>query len=388
MIFILAVLTNSCVTEFNAELPDRDVQVLFVDGSIVENSDVTFNITKSFRLNSIRVPNESLIVNANVHIIGGNGYKSLPAINLGKGSYSISVGELDDNVEYGLQIEYNGDIYQSKLVKPLHTPEIDSISWIQPEEKGDVLFRISTHDDTGETEFFIWECIEDWEISAHYYTTIFFSAQDTNLYVVDPAPFYYCWMNSKPDKYVIGSTESLTESRIINKQIYSCLPSGSRFTLLYSITVNQKAISKNAFEYYQNKIVLNEEMGGMFTPQPSELNGNITCITDTSKKVMGYVESVKNITQKKIFISPWEITRPPVYDECITYSDGVIKTLFTRADDPAIDPYIAAYSSGYRPVSGETEDISTAIWSLNFCSSCIANGGTKIKPDFWPNDHE
>ena len=35
--------------------------------------------------------------------------------------------------------------------------------------------------------------------------------------------------------------------------------------------MKQRALSKGEFEYYENKVKLSEEMGGLFTPQPSEL---------------------------------------------------------------------------------------------------------------------
>ena len=259
-LFILALLIAiGCISEFNAELPSNDVQILFVDGNILENSDMTFYLSKSFSINANSVPPESLNINANITIIGSNGYQSPSATNLGKGTYNIpSIGELDDNVEYGIKIEYDGDVYQSTLSKPLRTPEIDSISWTQPEKAGDVFFRVSTHDDTGQARFFLWNYVEDWEVTAAYYTTVFYNPVDSTHYSKYPAPFYYCWKNYTSDKFLIGTTESLSENRIINKQLYSCFSDNNRFCLLYSVNVFQKAISKSAFEYYQNKIVIND----------------------------------------------------------------------------------------------------------------------------------
>ncbi len=35
--------------------------------------------------------------------------------------------------------------------------------------------------------------------------------------------------------------------------------------------MKQRKISRGEYEYYQEKIKINEEMGGLFIPQPSEL---------------------------------------------------------------------------------------------------------------------
>ena len=382
-LFILAFLAIGCISEYNSKLPSSDLQILFVDGSIIENSDVTFYLSKSFSLYG-SMPEESVNIYANLTIIGSDGYKSLPAISLGRGAYKFSVGKLDDNVEYGIQIEYDGDIYQSTLAKPLHTPEIDSVSFAQPVERGTISFRVSTHDNKGEAKFYIWNYVEDWEITAYYLTTFFLDPQSGGFYEDDSMPYYFCWRNYKSNKFLIGSTESLSDNRIINKQLYTCYPEDNRFLVLYSVNVQQKAISKSAFEYYQNKIVVNEEMGGIFTPQPSEMTGNITCITDPSKKVMGYVEAAKNITEKRIFVYPGEITRPVISTDCYSIDNDSIRTLLSEIGS---NNYADAYSLGYRPI--EKDDFGRpSYWAPVHCTECTANGGSKNKPDFWPNNHK
>jgi len=385
-IFFLSLLLTGCISEYNAMLPENDRKILFVDGSIIENTDATFHISQSFSLNVdmvTKIPEESFINNANLVIIGSNGYKSLAAINKGKGVYQISVGELKDDVEYGIQIELDGDTYQSALSKPLYTPEIDSISWIQPDSAGVVAFHISTHDDTEGIKYLLWNYTEDWEIRAVHWTTIFMNPDyKTNLqpmfYKIDPPPYYYCWKKNISDKFLLTSTESLSENRIVDELLYERDSGDDRFSMLYGITVKQRAIGRGAYEYYQSVNKLNNEMGGLFTPQPSEITGNITCITDPSKKAMGYVETVKNISQKRIFVKPDELKRPDVYSNC------------GKPPKVDFDSYEAKlvyfYNLGFRPTDylqgGEDE------WVLEHCTDCRAAGGTKDKPDFWPNWHE
>jgi len=383
--FILAVLVNSCISEFNAKLPSTDIQILIVDGSIIENTDVIFYLSTSMPLSSSFTTNQNPIV-ANLYIIGNNGYKSMEATSLGNGAYRFSVGTLDDNVEYGLEIDYNGDVYKSSLSKPIATPEIDSVSWVQPEAAGNVSFRVSTHDDKGEAKFFLWSYTENWEVTAYYYNTLFFNPDSNQFYNDYTAPFYHCWKNSASHNLLIGSTESLSENRIVDKQIYNCLPDNDRFYYLYSLTVNQQAISKAAFEYYQNKIVLNDQMGGLFTPQPSELTGNITCVTDPSKRVMGFVETVKNITQKRKFVYAQEITHLPSYTNCPSITNDSIMYLFSGSETP----YLDAYKGGYRPYGelSHSPPPTPQTWAYGFCTECTMGGGSKVKPDFWPNNDQ
>jgi hypothetical protein len=402
---ILSLIIIGCVSEFDAKLPLNDMQILIVDGSITEG-EVTFHLSKSFPLDSSDVSN--LDMEAKLTIIGSNGYQSPPAIKTErmvtkvingkkkerKEAYWIAaVGELNDGVEYGIQIEYNGETYRSTLSKPLHTPEIDSISWIQPVEEGAIFFRISTHDNTEGSKFFLWSYTEDWESTATFPTSVFLDIYGSpgnpprGYYSEDWAPFYYCWKKDTSKEILIGSTESLSENKIINQQFYEVDVADERFSVLYGITVSQKAITKGAYEYYQNKSKLNDEMGGLFTPQPFEVKGNITCITDPSKKVIGYIETVKNISQKRIFVSRKQITRQIIIStgSCVLIPHDSVPRYVS---DYSTNIYRDFYKMGYRPAGAK--NILTGkpeTWATHSCTDCVEKGGSKDKPDFWPNDH-
>ena len=385
-IFIVALLVNGCISEYNATMSSNEKEVLFVDGNIIENTMATFYITKSFPLDSI--PDEIFIKNADLYIIGSNGYKSPRAINSWyDGRYQIWVEELDDDVEYGIQIEYDGDTYQSSLSKPLHTPEIDSVSWEQPEKSDAIIFRVSTQDDRTGASFFMWSYTEDWEITADYRTTIFFNPMTGDFSIDNSAPQYYCWRKNESDRFIVGSTESLRENRVVNQQLYQYNTADNRFSTLYSVNVTQRAMSKGAYEYYQNIIKVNEEMGGLFTPQPSELIGNITCITNPSKKAMGYVEFTKNTTQKRIFVYPYQLTRSSIASGCYTIPHEDVLTILME-NNISLAHF---YNWGYRPAgAGMMYEPYTAPmeWAQTYCTDCTVRGGTKNKPDFWPNDHQ
>jgi len=387
ILFILVSLATGCVSEFNAKLSSDEKQILIVDGNIIENSYVTFYLSKSYSMDSSYMTSDIFDINATITIIGSNGYKSYPAIYQGEGRYSIDVGTLDDNVKYGIQIEYDGDTYQSTLSKPIYTPEIDSISWVQPERDGAIHFRVSTHDDeTEEAKFFLWDYVENWEFSAAYRTTIFFNTDNNSFYTDYLAPYYFCWRNNTSYNYIIGSTESLTKNSIVNKEIYQGDPENDRFSILYSVLVNQRAISKAAYAYYQNKIQLNEQMGGLFSPQPSELGGNIICISNPSKRAMGYIEVCKNVTQKRIFVYRNQITRPSLNSDCSTMTHDSVLTILAIIKRTLAD----FYDMGYRPAGDpdlRNPDI-PANWSISTCTDCTQEGGSKNKPDFWPNNDE
>ena len=48
------------------------------------------------------------------------------------------------------------------------------------------------------------------------------------------------------------------------------------------------------------------------------------------------------------------------------------------------------YLSGFRPLYEGTDSMggSGMLWCPLACIDCVANGGTKDKPAYWPNDHK
>lgn len=106
---------------------------------------------------------------------------------------------------------------------------------------------------------------------------------------------------------MIGSTEKLKEHLIINNKLLDVPVNEDRFTVLYSIQVQQRALSKEGYEYYLNVQQQNEEMGGIFTPQPSESQGNISCISQPGRRTIGYVGVYKTSLKREYTFIPTKL---------------------------------------------------------------------------------
>jgi len=312
--------------------------MLFVDGNIMENTDAIFHITQSFGLDVVGVPEEAFVNDAVLQIIDSNGNESEPAISLGRGRYQIRIGELRDDVRYGIRIEHDGDIFESTLSRPLVTPEVE-VRWRQYEHLGAVYFYLSTHDETGEAKFFLWHYSEDWEIRTwHDFLP----------------PFNRCWRRNTG--FELGTTEALAENSIIDRQILRVNPENQRFFYHYAFTVTQTAISQGAFEFHQNMKIQNEEMGGIFTPQPAEVFGNIRSVTNPQRRVMGYVNTVRNTSRQRIFI-PFNRVGQSVIDWCSERNNS-------------------CHLFGLNPAD--------AWWVPADCWDCRALGGIPNRPYFMP----
>ena len=368
----------SCVSEFNAKLPESIEDVIIVEGSIVENTAAEFRFSKSFSLEEDAPPAGYNEVEVELYIIGSDNYRSEVAAYMGNGIHKIAVGELDINVTYGIEFKYEGVVYRSTLSKPLSSPEIEDISYLQSDYNGPISFYISTKGRNEEERYYLWNYDEDWEFTPYYRQTIFYDPDKKELYEDRSAPNYYCWRNrSGSYQVLIGATESLSENRIVNKLLFERPSSDERFSVMYSINMKQQVISKSAFEYYETKAKLSEEMGGLFTPQPSELIGNIYSVSNDSKKVIGYINVSKNISEKRLFIDRLNITREPEIPTCPTMSGS--------------NPAAEMHAAGFLPIGQfdfMAQRIVVEFWTSPGCADCRATGGSKVKPIFWPNEHQ
>ena len=124
------------------------------------------------------------------------------------------------------------------------------------------------------------------------------------------------------------------------------------------------------YEYYQVRAKLNNEMGGLFTPQPSELPTNITCSNPT-RKVIGYVGCNMGVAHAQLYIPEEEV----VYID--SYSCDIGK-------DPA-GSYLDKYAAGFQ-VSDKTEQ--SVEWAKIGCVDVRSwQANPTGRPSWWPNPY-
>lgn len=362
---------SSCVDKFDAHLPDGDTGLLVVDGNIISDSTVVFSLSRSFSLNEERLPPEYNQVEAEVSVVGSDG-SSFQGVALGSGQYQVAIGTLNKEVGYSLKIVYDGDTYTSEPQCPLETEMIESVDFDQPEDYGDIHIRISTK--SKGSAYYLWSYVEDWEVRAAYATRWFYDPE-TNVVLIYESPFYARgWGHSVSSTTLAGTTELIMDNHLKNKQMYSIASDDNRVSYLYSTLMMQRKLSKGEYEYYQEKAKLDDEMGGLFTPQPSELPSNINC-SNRDKRAIGYVGVNMNVAEYRLYISSKDIQYENKRNCTTLDEDEVKKNTF---HDLYITGYRIAYEIG-KP------DIKWA-WAPRGCTDVRDLGATLDKPSFWPDN--
>ena len=265
--------------------------------------------------------------------------------------------------------------FESALLTPLATPEIGTIEYFVNEAKTAVDFVVSTYADNNASRYYKWRFIEDFEIVAIYHPHRYYDPRTDKIvpYPTDPL-LTYCWDQTESTSILIAKTDHL-ESNVIFQQELTTIFSGSyKICELYSMELFQMSISKEAYSYWENLRKNTGEIGGLFSPQPSEMQGNIRCTSDQDTKVLGFICAVQPSVQR-VFVSKDDlrIHNPnpcPFFDWLSVFLD------------PPTDREL--YDDGWRVATDPPRSDREWVWEE--CVDCTKIG-TKNKPSFWPNDH-
>ena len=345
-----------CITEYKPKGLDGIADILVVEGIITDDESY---ITLS---RSVTITEENswmftqYVTNANVFVECDNdtqmtGYPDYSAGFYG-GRYVIHTGKLNTDHQYRLKIEIDGIEYRSDYSHPIQTPEIDSIFWKKRGKGQPVMLYVATHDPDGKIQYYRWSYQENWE----YHPEIF-----------APDYPYSCWSMADNKDLMLGSTEKTVVGKLMDMMI-EISPNDKKLSQLYRIDIKQNVISKKAYDYFSNIKKNTQQTGSIFAPIPSELRGNISCVSDREKPVIGYVD-VSSTTHNRRYIprSANLYERPHSTCELIP-TDSLMKWYYGRIPDYfiKIDP------DNYAEIR---------------CVDCTYDGGSVQKPVDWPNSY-
>ena len=303
----LMILFVSCKQEYIPSVNEENKNLLVVEGFLNSGQGTTtIRLSRSVELTD--TTQKKFELGAKVNVEGENGSSFALAGNT-RGEYSIAQLPLLNNVKYRLHIKtVDGKEYASDFVPIKITPPIDSITW-QRESEG-VRLYVNTHDPQNATKYYQWEFEETWEFRSAYYSSLNYVRDNANRvtalvyrypdHSVDTT-IYKCWKTLNSTSIIIGSSENLATD-IIYLPFHFIEQGSEKLSVLYSVNLKQYAVSHEKYLFLQKMKKNTEQTGSLFDPQPSQLSGNIHCLTDPNETVIGYVEITQEQTQR-IFIS-------------------------------------------------------------------------------------
>ena len=378
---LLMILLLGCKEKYNLPFTTPETGYLVVEGVIDKGPGET--VIDLSHTNQFGTTGRQSETGASVQVEGEDN----TAFGLSEtvaGRYTAALS-LSSNQQYRLRIKTTaGKEYLSDFAPVKTVPPIDSISWVK--EPDGVQLNINAHDDQSQTRYYLWDWQETWEYHSPYYSVLKFvttagpsGSTIAGIAYIDPishAPdtsIYKCWQSDASNLLTIASTAKLTRDVVFVPLLK--IPAGDiKISVLYSIKLRQFALTKEGYEFLEKMKKNTEQNGSIFDPQPSELKGNIHCITDPSEPVIGYV-NISTMAEKRLFIRssevlPWGYRSSCEQQEVKNNTDSITE----------------AWRSGAVPtdvIKLQGLSILTFGTTTRGCIDCTMFG-SNVKPAFWP----
>ncbi|MBS1604310.1 MAG: DUF4249 family protein, partial [Bacteroidetes bacterium] len=140
----------------------------------------------------------------------------------------------------------------------------------------------------------------------------------------------------------------------------------------YSMLATQYVLSADAYKYWQIMQKNTQNLGSLFDPQPSQLQGNYHCISQPTTPVIGYL-SASPLQQLRLFIPNSQVHNwDTAHDECQAiywYSDPNDFHNYNYTD--------TLYGPWYFVSGGGL------VLTKRTCIDCRLQGGSTQRPSFW-----
>lgn len=380
MLFMAAAAVSSCIYPFEPEIDRSAGRYLVVEGDILIGEECGFSLGYMAYMDEdfSSVPVRSTV---QVESESGKVYKGYSLKNNNK--YQVNLRYADPSDRYRLHIILeDGREYASEWAEVRKPCVIDDITHEPDSLRGLVRFNLSIHSDEGE-QYFRWFFDEDWEYKSLYEANVEYvinlsDPEDAGSMkeMEEGEGTHYCWENRSSSGLMFTTTRDLDSDRVTEKSFYRVSCQDPRLSILYAMTVKVESLTADCFDYWKNIKTNSDNVGDLFAPIPSEMRGNVYNLADRDEMVFGYV-NVSGLSQKRIFVDNNEtgyyIRNPYVPEE--NWPIPLLRDEWRRY-------YV--YKQ-YLPISkGEGPEY---YWAPKRCVDCRLQGGTKNRPDFWPNKH-
>ncbi|MDR1499567.1 MAG: DUF4249 domain-containing protein [Tannerellaceae bacterium] len=390
-IILMSLCLSTCVDEYHPSGMEEAGGFLIVDGAITGGESL---FTLSYSVGIGAPSGMPLITNASLYVETSKGERiegrhrqnvyteqdinsnnPLATVQrVEQGVYSIPTGTLERDVEYRLHISVDGEEYESSFLKPLYTPEIDSLSVAKRAKGEPVVVSVTSHGMGEQSAYYRWSFYETWEVKAKYILWGYFPSGNrdepsssliwfSSMSIRRPDNFYYCWGRDSSKSLMTATSERLTENLIYQYPLAEIPCDDEKLSILYHLDVRQMSIRKEAYDYFTNMQANTGQTGSIFSSIAGEINGNIRCLTNPSLTVAGFVE-VTTATQKDIFIPENGLYYEP--DD-----DGFEGSYMFSENKPPVLPFADGYPTAFRA-----------------CYDCrYKYNAAKQRPPAWPTEH-
>lgn len=412
---ILFLSVVACKKPFNPILATTTTNFLAVDGTIISGDSTFITLSRTTKLSDTTQKKAELKAVVSIE----NDQKTLfPLIEKSKGIYTLGVTSFDPARTYRLNIKTSdGKIYQSDFVPLKITPPIDSI-YFKQDSRATVLFYVNAHDPSNNTRYYRWDYKETWSYVSLYLAYIQYKGgQIVPIIPGSTDDGSTCYRTDLSNHVFVGSSSKLANDVIADQLLGGITAESEKIAHIYVMQLHQYALTKEAFNYYQNLQTNTEDLGTIFDSQPTTTLGNIHCISSPGELVLGFV-CASTITSKQFNLhftdiplrvanlsygewAPFHYYQnyyfgSPDISNCLhgSISDGPYATFASRFATVVTDPNIAVFDydsfiQSDAPGPSFLEPMNHAGISNTYyyapknCVDCRLRGYTNIRPSYF-----
>ena len=368
---ILAFLWGSCRDPFEPEVTDQDISILVVEGFIETNGEES--ILYLSKTNPIRSDTSALPVTDATIILKSETGEQWAFSESDLGTYTYT-GFFDTDKIYQLNINLsNGKQYVSDPMKPIISPEINELNFLRDEAGVEIFISTKGND---EAQYFLWDYEEHWIFRPGVIS--FLKFEDGAVSKREPDErIDLCWNTNLFPKIILQNSARFEDNTIIQRELVRIPNQSEKLTQRYSIKVRQRAIDQATYDFWEILRKNSDDIGGIFSPLPSLIGGNIKAVTLGEDNAIGYVSMGQSASQRIYIdyadVAPWKVFIPE-YEFCFVFGDTIppnrASTAFNNIDRvPAREIFDGMFFLGYQA-------------STKQCTDCTLRG-TNVAPDFW-----
>lgn len=403
LILLLSVTVASCIYPYEATFEGAEPR-LVIEADILAGGTTVVKLSQISLFSDIGkdISTELGSFDVRLEVEGGETISGSPYVPwyvsgtlTGQYRFDCSAIRAGDRCRIKVHDDERNRDYESDWVKVLEPPVIDNLDYVKNEVDGNLELRVSFHN-IDDSRYYLISSEELWEYHSQakaYW--IYHHDGDSIEYSPEPVN-YYCW---RYDGTTVSETLDLsasTEARSDNF-VYRRIPRGDeRLQVMYRSVIYLATIPKESYEYWANLDRISSAGGDLFTPIPSERPGNIHSVTDRNEQVLGLVTAstvaidTLYYDNDKEFFYRYEGGTVNIEENLPRSWAKDLKLMKELGLDriwTIYQPFIEE-PSDFNPY-GKTWMEKYPRWSLveKRCVDCRLNGGSRRKPDGWPNDH-
>ena len=381
---ILAV--SACIYPFHPDVLGTDDR-LVIEGSILVGSESVFTFSGVHPIGSSESIKTTFSYSG--YIEGEDGTRIQPESGQGTATLRFDTSGIPETQRYRVHFEDTRAqrVYESDWIEVCSAPSIDDLTYILDKDRGELDVALSMH--CQGHSYFRWSYTETWEYTADRYATYYFDAPAAQkardplkglIRYQDGENTFYCWKSNDSPEIKIFDTSEQKEDRFVDLEFHRVPRYDQRLQVMYRLDVRLEAMSKEAYLYWKNVQDNSQNQGTIFSPTPSQMAGNIHCVSDPDIPVLGYINACRQATARMYYDNSQELF--------CTYRINLDDEDLEDLSPSDFFKYYQDYNYIVLNVEWDSPSGPVYTWVPKGCADCRIKGGTKDRPEGWPNYHK